>query len=144
MKEKEKKLIDDLNNNFNCNITKTEDDFEYYDGVNKKAIFEFKERNKVYRTHLLQIDKFFHLLMESEDKKKKAIFVHKDESGIYIYDLHLIKKYYTNPNNPAPVISKICSKQTEFSNNNKITKYFFRFHKSDCILILSPTLLIMN
>ena len=141
MKEKELKLIKDINKIHNSNLKPSSGKFDVYDAENDKSIIEIKIRNVVYETHYIQVDKFFNLLMVGEGNNKKPFFMHVDKSGIYIYDLSRLKE---NIINTSQILSRLAPYRTEFFNDKKINKYFYELSKKDCILVLPPSLLIMN
>ncbi len=74
MKDKEIEIIKQLNKRFNSSLTLSSNEFSYYDAFNKKIILEIKIRNKVYKTKLIQDDKFLRLIMKAERQKKLPFY----------------------------------------------------------------------
>jgi len=126
MKDKEIEIIKQLNKRFNSSLTLSSNDFSYYDAFNKKIILEIKIRNKVYKTKLIQVDKFYSLLMIAEAQNKIPFYLVKDDEGVYLYNLKKLKYQLLN----SKIKSIKSPYQTEFLKNKIITKYFYELKKS--------------
>jgi hypothetical protein len=126
MKDKEIEIIKQLNKRFNASLTLSKDEFSYYDAYNKKIILEIKIRNKVYKTKLIQVDKFLRLLMIAEAQNKIPFYLVKDDEGVYLFNLNQLKEQLLN----SKIKSIKSPYQTEFLKNKVITKYFYELKKS--------------
>tara|TARA_R110001606_G_C14992436_1_gene605974 strand:+ start:66 stop:470 length:405 start_codon:yes stop_codon:yes gene_type:complete len=126
MKDKEIEIIKQLNKRFNSSLTLSSNEFSYYDAFNKKIILEIKIRNKVYKTKLIQVDKFYSLLMIAEAQNKIPFYLVKDDEGVYLYNLKKLKDQLLN----SKIKSIKSPYQTEFLKNKIITKYFYELKKS--------------
>ncbi len=126
MKDKEIEIIKQLNKRFNSSLTLSSNEFSYYDAFNKKIILEIKIRNKVYKTKLIQVDKFLRLLMIAEAQNKIPFYLVKDDEGVYLYNLKKLKDQLLN----SKIKSIKSPYQTEFLKNKIITKYFYELKKS--------------
>jgi len=126
MKDKEIEIIKQLNKRFNSSLTLSSNEFSYYDAFNKKIILEIKIRNKVYETKLIQVDKFYSLLMIAEAQNKIPFYLVKDDEGVYLYNLKKLKDQLLN----SKIKSIKSPYQTEFLKNKIITKYFYELKKS--------------
>lgn len=126
MKDKEIEIIKQLNKRFNASLTLSKDEFSYYDAYNKKIILEIKIRNKVYKTKLIQVDKFYSLLMIAEAQSKIPFYLVKDDEGVYLFNLNQLKEQLLN----SKIKSIKSPYQTEFLKNKVITKYFYELKKS--------------
>ena len=126
MKDKEIEIIKQLNKRFNASLSLSKDEFSYYDAYNKKIILEIKIRNKVYKTKLIQVDKFLRLLMIAEAQNKIPFYLVKDDEGVYLFNLNQLKEQLLN----SKIKSIKSPYQTEFLKNKVITKYFYELKKS--------------
>ena len=125
MKNKELELIKELNKNYNRGLKPTENEYQVFDAYNDISIIEIKVRDVVYDTHYIQVDKFYNLLMVGEAINKKPLYLVKDSSGIYMYDLNDLKSEIIT----SEIVPKFAPYRTEFDNNKKITKYFYELNK---------------
>jgi hypothetical protein len=132
--EQEKTIltINWLNKKFNLLIKKTTGQFDLWDAQDDKRIIEFKFRKKYYEEKYIQVDKFYALLMAAEYYKKTAFYiVHDNKSkkgfGYYLYNLSELKNELIN----SEVIINKAKYQTEFKNNKKIDKYFYKLNQSN-------------
>ena len=126
MKSKEREVVNQLNKRFNASLTLCKNDFSYYDAYNEKIILEIKIRNKVYKSKLIQVDKFYSLLMISEAQNKIPFYLVKDDKGVYLYNLKELKEQLFN----SKIKSIKAPYQTEFSKNKVISKYFYELKES--------------
>ena len=121
MKAEEIELTKFLNSKLNLDLINTKNEFCYYDSTNKNYIVEYKFRSKYYEQKLIQVDKLYSLLMIAEHQKKNPIYIVSDPEGIFIYNLKENKDYFLKSN----IVVKKCPYRTEFTQNNKIDKYFY-------------------
>ncbi len=126
MKTKEREVVNQLNKRFNASLTLCKNYFSYYDAYNKKIILEIKIRNKVYKSKLIQVDKFYSLLMIAEAQNKIPFYLVKDDKGVYLYNLKELKEQLFN----SKIKSIKAPYQTEFSKNKVISKYFYELKES--------------
>lgn len=128
MTEQEKTIltIDWLNKKFNLLIKKTTGQFDLWDAQDDKRIIEFKFRNKYYEEKYIQVDKFYCLLMAAEYYNKHAYYIVIDNE-VRIFNLTELKKELIN----SKVMIKQAPYQTEFKNNQKINKYFYKLNQSN-------------
>ncbi len=128
MTEQEKTIhtIDWLNKKFNLFIKKTTGQFDLWDAQDDKRIIEFKFRNKYYEEKYIQVDKFYSLLMAAEYYNKYAYYIVIDNE-VRIFNLTELKNKLIN----SIVVIKQAPYQTEFKNNQKINKYFYKLNQSN-------------
>jgi len=128
MTEQEKTIltIDWLNKKFNLFIKKTTGQFDLWDAQDDKRIIEFKFRNKYYEEKYIQVDKFYCLLMAAEYYNKHAYYIVIDNE-VRIFNLTELKNELIN----SVVVIKQAPYQTEFKNNQKINKYFYKLNQSN-------------
>lgn len=128
MNEEQKVIlsIEYFNKKYDLNLTKTTNQYEYWDAEDKDLLIEFKFRNSFYLDKYIQIDKFLHLIMAAEYHNKTPYYCVKDSKGFHFYNLEQQKTTLLNSN----IITKKVSYQTDFNKKDKINKYFY---------ILKPT-----
>ena len=123
MNEEQKVLlsIEYFNKKYDLNLTKTANQYEYWDAEDKDLIIEFKFRNSFYLDKYIQIDKFLNVIMAAEYYKKTPYYCVKDSKGYHFYNLEQQKTTLLN----SKIITKRVSYQTEFNKKDKINKYFY-------------------
>ena len=126
MKDKEKRLLNYINQKTNLDIQPTQDTFSFYDAYNNNYILEFKVRNKSYADTIIEVFKVYNLLQIANKQNKKALYVVGDPNGVYVFNLSTLENKLISYN--IEVIK--CPFTTEFRENKKIKKYVYLLNKN--------------
>ena len=96
MKDKERYILNKVNQE--CNIGLQEADYEYsrFDAYNDEFIAEIKFREKDYKWPLIEFDKFSNNLIYAKITNKQFIYAVRMEYKIYIFNV--TKLYKSNYN----------------------------------------------
>ena len=119
MKDKERKILKNLNNFFLTDILQ-ESIYEYnrYDAENDHYIVEIKHRDKFYQDTIIEFDKFSYNLLYAQLAKKQFIYAVQMNNKIYIFNIsRLVASGFT-----FDWIWKMMPKQTEFADKKEIKK----------------------
>ena len=117
----EKATIEYLNSKKGTKLIKCTDEYNSYDAEDKNYIVEIKNRRKYYPEKLIECIKLLTNYQKSQLSKKIFIYVVTDEKGIYVFNItfHIDKIIHSK------IVGYKCPATTDFSNNEKITKYSF-------------------
>lgn len=86
-KDKEKKLAGYLTLLSGSEVRMAENEMSTFDAISKKAIIEFKIRNKYFDQKMLEVKKYESNLPKADAMSKDFIYVVQDPEGIYILNV---------------------------------------------------------
>lgn len=99
----------------------SENEFSSYDAEDDTYIVEIKNRRKYYKEKLIEASKLYVNFQKSQILKKKFLYVVTDEKGVWVYNITNAMKVVVN----LPIRAIDCPMTTDFSKNDKITKYSY-------------------
>jgi len=97
------------------------DKFSSYDAEDSKYIVEIKNRRAYYKEKLIEASKLYVNFQKAEIARKKFLYVVTDEEGVWVYNITKSMKVVVN----LPIRAIECPMTTDFSRNDKITKYSY-------------------
>ena len=97
------------------------DRFSSYDAEDSRYIVEIKNRRAYYKEKLIEASKLYVNFQKAQIAGKKFLYVVTDEEGIWVYNITSAMKVVVN----LPIRAIDCPMTTDFSRNDKITKYSY-------------------
>ena len=97
------------------------DKFSSYDAEDSRYIVEIKNRRAYYKEKLIEASKLYVNFQKAQIAGKKFLYVVTDEEGIWVYNITNAMKVVVN----LPIRAIDCPMTTDFSRNDKITKYSY-------------------
>ena len=117
----EQSTIDLINLVSRTKLVLCKDRFSSYDAEDDNYVVEIKNRRKYYKEKLIEAYKLYANFQKAEIAKKKFLYVVTDEKGVWVYNITNAMKVVVN----LPIRAIDCPMTTDFSKNDKITKYSY-------------------
>lgn len=132
MKQKELDVLKRISQHSTTPVKPSEFEYNRFDALNEKTIFEIKCRDSYYNYTMIEFDKFSYNYVYSKVNNLNFIYAVEMEGKIYLFDiLKLVRaKYDFNWQ------WKELSKTTEFTNNDKVKKYIGFINVNESIYVI--------
>lgn len=117
----EQSTVDLINLVSGTELVLCKDKFSSYDAEDSRYIVEIKNRRAYYKEKLIEASKLYVNFQKAEIARKKFLYVVTDEEGIWVYNITKSMKVVVN----LPITAIDCPMTTDFSRNDKITKYSY-------------------
>ena len=117
----EQSTIDIINKKSRTTLVLCRDKYSSYDAQDYNYIVEIKNRRKYYSEKLIEASKLFVNYQKAQIARKNFLYVVTDEKGVYIYNV----TKHIDTIIKLDIIGLDCPMTTDFSKNDKITKYSY-------------------
>ena len=117
----EHSTINFINKASGTKLVLCDDEFSSYDAYDNHYIVEIKNRRKYYKDKMIESLKLFANYQKAQISGKHFLYVVTDDKGVFVYNITTNIETIIK----SPMVALSCPMSTDFSRNDKITKYSY-------------------